>query len=598
MTGGISSYKKIIFIAVLVGILSGLGALVFFEGLKYASRIALEFFGYNAPVEGQSAAEIAQWMPPEAIWLIIPVICLGGLVSGLIASRYAPEIEGAGKDAAINAFHHEGVIRARVPFLKAFATIVVIATGGSAGREGPVAYISAGLGSLAADLLHLSPHDRRIAIVTGIGAGVGTIFKAPLGGALIAAEVLYTRDFESEAIIPAFIASVLGYSIFCSVEGFEPIFNSPDISWTLYQIPLFFLLGCICAAVGLLYIRFFHRTRISFNHLFEKHNIPLFLKPAAGALLTGLLIVVLAHLSPKAFILGLSGMGTGYGFFQLILYSMLPLSVLILLPFMKIIATSFTIGSGGSGGVFGPGLVIGGATGGAVGTFMHMVLPGLVPMHSVPAFAVVGMIALFGPVANAPLAVMIMVVEMTGDFSLLVPAMAAVSIANLLTGEETIFIEQVVNKSQSDAHRGEYAIEILEMISTASAMVPAAEVTVLSPDDTCERVLGLINTTGHTGFPVMDADELVGIITIGDLRRIQTQKDGISASVGDEMTSDVITIIPGASLEEALEIMMTRDVNHLPVVDPSLPQRMLGFLTRSDIMHAYAHAVAKRRKRE
>jgi CIC family chloride channel protein len=593
--GGSTSFKRVIRIAVLVGVLSGISSLLFFEGLKWGAALFMgSLVGFQMPLEGQTAVEIARWSPPAAFWLILPVICLGGLLSGIITHYLAPEAGGAGQDAAIRAFHKEGTIRRRVPFLKAIATILVISTGGSGGREGPTAQISAGLGSFVADALGLSAHERRLAIVTGIGAGVGAIFKAPLGGALLAAEVLYTRDFESEAIVSSFIASVIAYSIFCSIEGFEPVFRLAGILWTVSQIPFFLLLGAICAAIGLLYIRVFHGSRQLFAGTFARHGLPAFLQPLCGTALVGIFVIALAQVSPDAETLALAGLGTGYGFLQLAMYSMLPLSVLLLLPFVKIITTSLTIGSGGSGGLFGPGIVIGGSTGGAVGMVLHLLLPSLIPLQTVTVFIIVGMISLFGAIANAPLAVLIMVVEMTGDFSLLVPAMGAVAISHLLTGEESIFLEQVPNRSRSEAHRGEYEVVILEHIPVGDAMVTAESVMALSSQDPAGRVLDLINTTGHTGFPVVDAGRLAGIVTIGDIRGAE-ERGGLQLPVREVMTVQLVTVTPGDSLEQALRLMIDNDINHLPVVRPQQPDELAGFLTRSDIMREYARRVAAMR---
>ena len=193
-----------------------------------------------------------------------------------LVTPVAPEAEGHGTDAAIKSFHGDGRIRKRVPVLKAVTAILTISTGGSAGREGPAAQISAGFGSVVADMLGLSPKERRIALTTGIGAGIGTIFKAPLGGAVLAAEVLYTRDFESDAIIPAFMASVIGYAIFGFFEGYAPIFSLTPLTWTLWQIPLFIVLGILCAAFGLLYIFVFYGSRDWFAKVFKRYNLPLY----------------------------------------------------------------------------------------------------------------------------------------------------------------------------------------------------------------------------------------------------------------------------------------------------------------------------------
>lgn len=594
MSDGAAPAQRIFLIAIIVGVVSGIGALLFFEGLKIGTHFFMDtVVGYHLPEEGQSIAEIAQWAPPQTPWLILPVICFGALLSGLLVYTYAPEAEGHGTDAAIKAFHGEGRIRRRIPVLKALTAIITISTGGSAGREGPTAQMSAGFGSMIADILGLSERDRRIALATGIGAGIGTIFKAPLGGAILAAEVLYTRDFESDAIIPGFLASVIGYAIFGAVEGFEPVFSPVDVEWSVEQIPFFLVLGVICAVVGLLYIRTFYGTKRLFSGFFDAHHIPKHFKPFTGALFTGSLVVALIYLSPETAIIGLAGLGTGYGFIQLALYSMLPLSVLLFVPFIKILTTSLTIGSGGSGGVFAPGLVIGGATGGALGMALHLFLPAMVPLDLIPGFVVVGMIALFGAISNSPIAVMIMVVEMTGNFSLFVPAMGAVAVAYVLTGEETIFVEQVRNKSLSRAHRGEFEVDILENIQVADVMVPRERVIALSPDDTCSRVFSLITSTNHTGYPVLDGDRLVGIITTKDVRELLASDD-LSRLVGERMTKPAISIGDDKTLEDALQLMIDFNIHHLPVVSAGDEGRFVGYLTRTDLMLAHSRAVAAR----
>ncbi len=587
-----SSFRRVISIAVVVGIISGFGSLLFFEGLKLGTCFFMgTLLGYTYPEEGQSMAEIAAWAPPESIWLLLPIICLGALASGVLVTTFAPEAEGHGTDAAICAFHGEGKVRWRIPLLKAVTSILTMTTGGSAGREGPTAQISAGFGSIAADLLGLSARERRIAIATGIGAGIGTIFKAPLGGAILGAEILYRRDFESEALVPSFLASIIGYAIFSAFEGFDPIFGLGDISWSVPQIPLFLLLGVVCAAMGLLYIKTFYTTQKVFKSVFSRFSLPDHVKPFTGAFILGIGVILLAQISYEGMLVGLGSIGTGYGFLQLTMYNMIPLTVLLFLPFAKILATSLTIGSGGSGGVFAPGLAIGGSTGGAVGMLLHMLLPELVPISSVPVFVIVGMIALFGGIANAPISVMIMVVEMTADFSLLVPAMGAVAVADVLTGTDTIFREQVITKAQSGAHRGEYRVEILEEIRCRDAMLPADRIIALTPDDSCAHVLSIINTYGHTGFPVLEGDRLAGMVTIGDVR-YGTEPGKPALPVRDVMTRDVVTIDPDETLEKALRLMMDNNIHHLPVVRISDPGTVVGFLTSTDILRAYTRVTA------
>jgi len=585
----IDPYKRVLFIAIVVGIISGFGSLLFYEGLKLGSQFFMGYLlHYNMPLEGESPALISQWSEPGSLFLLLPIICTGALLSGLLITYLAPEAEGHGTDAAIKAFHTDGKIRRRIPFLKAITAILTISTGGSAGREGPAAQISAGLGSMVADYFKLSEKERRLAITTGIGAGIGTIFKAPLGGAVLAAEILYIRDFEAEAIIPSFLASIIGYSIFGLFEGFDPIFALLPVSWNIWQIPFFLILGFFCALIGLLYISVFYGTRDVFARFFEQKHLPLFLKPVSGALILGIMVIALSFISPEAEMLGLAGLGTGYGFVQLSLYTMVPLVVLLFLPFMKILTTSLTLGSGGSGGVFAPGLTIGAATGGAVGMIFHLLYPAIIPLESVPIFGIVGMIALFGAIANAPIAVLIMVVEMMGNFSLLVPAMGGVGIAYMITGGRTIYREQVPTKAQSEAHRHEYGERVLEQIPVRDAMIPKDQVLTLSPTEPVQKARMFIDETAHTGFPVIDEGRLVGMITVGDVRRVLNGGAGLYSPVRDVMARELIVVFPEDTIEKAMKLMMIHNIHHLPVTEPDDPELMIGLLTRTDIMRIYS----------
>jgi len=586
-----TTFKRTIYIGIIIGVIAGFGAVLFFEALNTATYFFLEYFlGYHYPDEGMAATVISGWSPPVVIWLFLPLICFGALVSGLLVFTFAPEAEGHGTDAAINVFHNAEKVSWKVPVVKAVASVFTIATGGSAGREGPTAQIAAGFGSVIAEKLHFSERERRIAIAAGIGAGIGTIFKAPLGGAILAAEILYTRDIESEAIIPGFLATVIGYSIFSFFYGFDPIFVDTEISWSTIQIPLFLLLGVICAAIGLLYIWSFYGTKRKIDNIFKRYNIPPHIKPVAGAFVVGIMVIGLSYISPAGMMIGLGSIGSGYGFIQLSLYNMLPLAVLVFLPFAKIITTSFTIGSGGSGGVFAPGLLIGCAVGGAVGMTLYYLLPGIVPLSSVPVFAIVGMISLFGGVSNAPLSVMIMVIEMTGNMSLLVPAMGAVAVSYILTGEKTIYIQQVKNKAFSPAHRGEFEFEILEDIPVSVAIRDKDNVIALSPDDTVDKVIRLIDETAHTGYPVVGEGRMVGIVTNKNLKL--AGRSG-KTPVSEIMTKKVYTVCQDTSLEEALIMMMDNNIHHLPVVDRDENDLLTGFLTSTDIMSSYTAKVRK-----
>ena len=442
-----TSIPRLLLIGLLVGTVSGVGAVFFFKGIEFGSQIFLHnILGYNYPTEGLNIADAAKWTPPETIWLILPILIIGALISGLIVWKFAPEAEGHGTDAALKAYHGDGKIRWRVPFVKALSSVITISSGGSAGCEGPAAQISAGFGSILADIMKLSPRERRIAITVGIGGGVGAIFKAPLGGAVLAAEILYLRDFKYDALLPAFVSSFTGYAIFGLFEGFSPLFGTVDMEWTAAQLPFFLLLGILCAGIGYLYIKTFYGTKAVFDAAEKKFRIPKFLKPVIGAGIFGLIIIILAYISPEMLLVGVGCLGTGYGFVQLALYNLLPFTVLLLLPFVKILATALTIGSGASGGVFAPGLSVGGFSGGALGLGLHLIMPEIVGASAIPVFVIIGMVAVFGSVSHAPAAVLLMVLEMTGSFTLAIPAVIAVTAATVLMRDNTIFQEQRISR--------------------------------------------------------------------------------------------------------------------------------------------------------
>ena len=258
-------------------------------------------------------------------WLLPIITTAGGLVAGIIVFNLAPEAEGHGTDAAIAAFHQGQPIRARIPLIKLVASAITIGSGGSAGREGPSAQISAGFGSLLGTWLHLDLQDQRIAIATGIGSGIGAIFRAPLGGAVLAAEILYKHDLEIEAIIPALMASIVGYSVFGIWSGWNPIFGAQgNLAFTSPpQLLYYVVLGLLCGLVGFLYARGFY----GLTHIFHELPLPNWIKPAIGGLCVGLIRLIL----PQA-------LGMGYGWVQV---SMgpgllgLPLWVILVLPFAK-----------------------------------------------------------------------------------------------------------------------------------------------------------------------------------------------------------------------------------------------------------------------
>jgi CIC family chloride channel protein len=561
--------RKWVTLGVLIGVVSGLGAILFYYAIDRAVWLLLgEIAGYQPPMpRGEGETVVTDAARP---WLIPLVTTVGGLLSGVIVFGLAPEAEGHGTDAAIDAFHQKGgQIRPRVPAVKLVASAITIGSGGSAGREGPTAQIAAGFGSWLGHVLDLSPADRRTALAVGVGAGIGAIFKAPLGGAILSAEILYVSDFEIDALIPGFIASVVGYTIFGAWAGWDPVFGEglglrfsdpPQLAW-------YAVLGVVCALVGIAYVKAFYGAR----NLFAGLPIPRFVKPALGGLLVGLIALQFPEV-----------LSMGYGWLQLAMEgnsSDLALGTIVALAGLKIIATSLTIGSGGSGGVFAPGLFIGGMVGASMWGLLHAHVPA---MPDTPApFVIVGMMALFGGVAKAPIAVILMVAEMTNEFSMVIPAMLATIIVYLLTSKTSIYESQVPTRRDSPAHQGEYVVPLIQLLTVGDAM--RTDLVTLAPDTPIREAEAKMTAEKRRGFAVLADGKLAGIFTASDAVRAERQE---LHTVGEAMTTELQVVAPGDSVHTALMRMGEAHVSRLPVVRPDDGSELLGMIDAADIARA------------
>ena len=572
-----STLRKWLPIALLIGAVAGVGAIVFFAAIQWATQLFLgQLVGYLPPSpSGEGGEGIVAMARP---WLLPLVVALGGLISGLIVFTWAPEAEGHGTDAAIAAFHHqEGYIRPRVPLIKLISSAITIGSGGSGGREGPTAQISAGFGSLLGRWLKLDAHDRRIAVATGIGAGIGAIFRAPLGGAVLAAEILYKDDLEPEAVIPGLVASVVGYTIFGAWAGWTPIFGDQNALGFDQPIQLLYygLLGIVCGLVGVLYAKTFY----GITHLFHRLHIPRAIKPAIGGLIVGLIGLVI----PQA-------LGMGYGWVQVGMDQRLlglPLWLVLVIPFAKIVATSLSIGSGGSGGIFGPGMVIGGLLGASFWRLTVGFLPGM-PTTAAP-FVIVAMMALFGGIAHAPLAVMLMVGEMTGNLSLLAPAMIAVGIASWIVGQNSIYASQLPTRADSPAHRMELSFPLLSTLLVAKAMEPVA--VLAGKTERLSDVETRLREAGRKRAAVVENGRLLGVVSLTDIARVPPNERP-EVAVQEVMTADPVNIAQTETLDVALGHLSERRVSWLPVVDSPENLEVVGQLQTAAIVRAYRAQVS------
>jgi CIC family chloride channel protein len=442
----------------LVGVVAGVIGAAFFAALEVAQRLLLTGAAGFEPLRAQGERFAGEaFDTPFRPWLLALLPAAGGLASGLLTWRFAPEAGGGGGDAAIEAYHHGGVIRRRVIPVKGLAAVLALSTGGSGGREGPTMQIGAAVGAAVGRLLPTSRAGRRVLLVAGIAAGISAVFRTPLGAALLATEMLYRDDFAAEALVPAVLASVVSYSIVITVFGETTLFGElPRFAFRPTHLPLYGVLGVAVSVVAVSFVRLLRGVQ----QLVVRAPVPPWSRPALGGLLMGGLGVALAlwmahaH-GPEA--RGFGVFGGGYGALQAAITgaSWLPsgasvVGLLLLVAVLKMVASALTIGSGAAAGDFAPSLVIGGLVGSAFGHTARLVFGD--PTIDAGAFALVGMGTFYGGLAHAPLSALVLVAELAGSYELLVPMMFAVGIAYVALRRYSLYPAQLASRL-ADARR-------------------------------------------------------------------------------------------------------------------------------------------------
>ena len=579
----LESSGRLILYSIVVGVVAGLGAALFHTGVTYVQEIALgRVEGYEPPLAGTEQHRETYQLPIRP-WAVLIVPALGGLLCGWLIYTYAPEAEGHGTDAMIRSFHRlQGAVRNRVPPLKTLASILTIGTGGSAGREGPIAQIGGGFGSFLATKARLSVRERRYLMLAGAAAGIGAIFRAPLGGALFACEVLYcTSAMEFAAFVPAVFASIVAYAVFAGIFGPGFAFTTPEglalNGWS--ELPFYLVFALLCTLVGYFYVRFFYGLR---DRFFRPLPIPPHFKPAVGGLLLGVLALWLPHV-----------MAGGYGWVQEAIDGELTVRLMAILVVGKIVATSLTISSGGSGGVFAPSLFIGAMLGGAYGQFCHELFPQYVPQPA--SFVLVGMGGFFAGIAKVPLTALIMVSEMSGSYGLLVPLMlVSVVTVTFLSSRVTLYEEQVPSLIDSPAHQGDFVIDVLEGLRVRDVYDPARKPERIPESLPLREVLRNVANSPSLYFPVIDSQgHMTGIFSLRDLRiALQEVNSEHLIVAADLASSPVLTVTPDDDLHTALRRFTEKNIDELPIVDPEAPQQVVGMLRRRDLIAAYGQQLA------
>jgi CIC family chloride channel protein len=576
---GASYLRKWGLVGLLIGIGTGLGALCLIWLIQFFGHFLLEgIVGYAPPLpggEGGHSGYVFHMSRP----LLLPLVTGGaGLVGGFLIWKLAPEAAGIGTNAAIAAFHANEKVKPKTSVLKLLTSALTIGSGLTSGREGPIAQIGAAIGASVATVLKLSARERNIALAAGLGAGIAAIFKAPLAGAIIGAEIFYKEDFEVEALVPGLVASVIGYSIVGGVTGFQPVFNPPpEVLEFNHPLSLVFfaILGIGCGLLARVLFTVYFRTETFFK------RFPVWLSAAIGGLGTGLVGLAIP-----------SVVGTGYGWAQFAIaqqVDLLPPLMLLVAAIAEIIATSLTLGSGNSGGIFGPCVVTGGMFGGAFGYAAHYLFPSVVEHPG--NFAIVGMVAFFAAAARAPISTIIMISEMTGGYGLLAPAMFAVVTAFILAGKKTIFPAQVQSRLDSPFHADEFEPIALRRVKVGDVMIHLP--VCVNADASVAVAIGLMGDYGVASLPVIAQNRLTGRITLlASYRLPEAQRE--TTPVREIMSSRSAVAYPDEDLFIILKRCAASDVGNLPVVTRERPDRPIGLVTRSSLWQAIEAAKVKR----
>jgi CIC family chloride channel protein len=573
-----------------VGVGTGFGAVLF---IRLIALIQTLFF--------ENGATILSFM---GRYMLIVAPLVGGLVAGPVIFYFAKEAKGHGVPEVMQAIAvRGGRIRPRVVVAKVVASAMCIGSGGSAGREGPIVQVGAALGSTIGQWLHLSDSRVRNLVACGSAAGIAATFNAPIAGVVFAMEIIL-GELRLGDLGSVVIASVTASTIARIFLGDRPAFTIPAYAMkSPWEVFLYALLGALSAfvAVG------FTRMLYWFEDRFDGWHFPDALKPALGGLLLGgmaflyPMVLGLGFVPQEQALLGLPlsanlphVFGSGFPVIEDALLGRLAIGLLLVLILLKPLATSLTLGSGNSGGVFAPSLFTGAALGGAFGLIIEQLAPGATAGPG--AFAIVGMAAVFAGAARAPFTAILIVFEMTDDYRLILPLMSGVIISQIIADrllKDSIYTLKLTHRGIR-LRRGR-DIDVMESVRADEVMV--REPVTVPVDLPVSLLAGEFLRTGQHGFSVVNGDgSLYGVVSLEDYRRSTAGKADSQdhLTVRDLATLDVVSVFPDETVGVAMRRMAPRDLSRLPVVARENPRQLLGVIRRNDIVHAYDMGVMRR----
>ena len=558
--------QNMLILAALLGFLAGFASTFF--------RWMIEFFESIFSVKGFSLAGI----PPQTYPFLLPLMpMLGGFFIGLICKYFPNAVKENGVHKVMYAVAlNDGKVRKRTIASCAVTSSITIGSGGSAGREGPTVQIGAAVGSTIGQLLHLSTERMRVLVGCGAAAGIAASFNAPLAGVLFALEIIL-GDFAIHTFSPIIIASVIGTVTGRALEGNEVTFNVPVHELVHPTEIIFYLaLGMLCGIVARLFTFMYFYIQQVFEEKLKTADI---YKPAIGGLIVGMISIFMPQI-----------LGNGYDVMEQALTGQMFWGLAFLLVFMKIICTSITLGSGGMGGVFAPSLFIGAMVGTAFGSSVHFIFPTL--SASAETYSVVGMGAVAGAVMQAPLTNILMLFELTNDYTLILPIMAtciAASYTYQRFTKHSIYMQNLLNKGINIRHGREASI----MNSIKVQDVMSTDITTIAQEMPFRKILETISYSKNFYFPVLDnRGDMTGILSFSDIREVIFEEQlGDLLVAGELANTKVYSLTPQQNLNEAMEIFSQLDVDQLPVVRSEDKLKVIGMLTRGDMMASYNRAI-------
>jgi CIC family chloride channel protein len=561
--------------AVVVGAGTGLGAVFFIWLIGQVQHFLYQSVGSALSFLGRG------------LFILIPT--LGGLMAGPIIAYFAKEAKGHGVPEVMQAIAlRGGRIRPRVVVAKVVASALCIGSGGSAGREGPIVQVGAALGSTIGQFLHLSESRIRNLVACGAAAGIAATFNAPISGVIFAMEIIL-GELHLGDLGNVVIASVIASTTARIFLGDRPAFSIPNYTMkTPWEVLLYALLGVLAAVVAVGFIRLLYWL----EDRFDEWRFPDALKPAVGGLLLGILAfgypLILVQPQSLPLYANLPQIfGAGFSTIEAALSGTSPFKILLALALLKPIATSFTLGSGNSGGVFAPSLFTGAALGGAFGWGVEYFFPGATAGPG--AFAIVGMAAVFAGAARAPFTAILIVFEMTNDYRMILPLMAAVIVSLIVATRllpESIYTLKLVKRGIHLKQGRD--VDIMETVRVEEVMV-SSPITV-PVDLPIKQLADEFIRTGRHGFPVLNTDgSLFGVVSLEDYRQaVNNFPDSVDQLVVKDITTrDVVSVYPDETVGVALRRMSPRDISRLPVVARDDARRLLGVVRRNDIVRAY-----------